>query len=127
MLIRCLTARVAPGQVGRFNDLLRNSLPALRSQPGLVYVKLARRLEPDGSEEVILFQEWRDVESLYAWVGQEIDRPHAFGSDRADYAEVRITHYESLDVEPDSTGPELQPEVTHVEGSIAELPEGRAG
>lgn len=126
MLVRCLTAHVAPGQVGRFNDLLRRSLPVLRSQPGLVYVKLARRLDHDGGEEVILFQEWRDVESLYAWVGRDIDRPHVFGSDQVDYAEVRITHYESLDVEPGWFDQPL-PDMTFLETSIVELPEGSAG
>ncbi len=126
MLVRCLTAHVAPGQVGRFNDLLRRNLPVLRSQPGLVYVKLARRLDQDGGQEVILFQEWRDVESLYAWVGRDIHRPHVFGSDPVDYAEVRVTHYESLDVEPDWSDQPL-PDETRVEASIVELPEGSAG
>jgi hypothetical protein len=121
-----LTAHVPARQVGRFNDLVRRSLPILRSQPGLVYVKLARRLDDDGSEEVILFQEWRDVESLYAWIGRDIHRPHVFGSDPVDYAEVRVTHFESLDVEPGWFDQPL-PEVTFVETSIVELPEGATG
>jgi len=43
---------------------MRQQLPILRDHSGLVYVKLARRLEPDGGEEVILFEEWRDATSL---------------------------------------------------------------
>ena len=49
---------------------------------------------------MILFQEWRNVESLYAWVGKDLDSPHLFGGDDGHIADFRITHYESLDVEP---------------------------
>jgi hypothetical protein len=56
LIVRVLRASVEPGRVGHFNALIRQQLPILREQKGLVYVKLARRLEIDGGEEVILFE-----------------------------------------------------------------------
>ena len=50
---------------------MRKLLPIMREQPGLVYLKLARRLEADGGEEVVLFEEWRDPDSVYAWAGSK--------------------------------------------------------
>ena len=69
MIVRVLRAKIRPGKVGAFNVLFRAQVPLLKEQPGLVYVKLARRLQPDGSEEAVLFEEWLDAASLYAWVG----------------------------------------------------------
>ena len=60
MIIRVLNMRVQPGHVDQFNALMRRHIDELRGQRGLEYVKLARRLEADGGQEVILFEEWRD-------------------------------------------------------------------
>ena len=100
MIVRVLRASVKPGRVGHFNALMREQLPMLRDYSGLVYVKLARRLEPDGGEEVILFEEWRDAASLYGWAGEDISRPRLLPGSEDLLLELSVTHYESLDVVP---------------------------
>lgn len=101
MIVRVLTARVKPGRVGQFNALMREQLPIMREHSGLIYVKLARRLEPDGGEEVVLIEEWRDPESLYGWAGADISRPRLMPGSEESLIDVIVTHYESLDVTPD--------------------------
>ena len=126
MIVRVLTARVRPGRASHFNALIRAQQDVLRGQPGLVYIKLARRLEADGSEEVILFEEWRDPQSLYAWAGMDISRPRLPPGWEAEVFGVQVTHFEALDLSPDDVvGSQVEP----VSGSpapppgLAELPE----
>jgi heme-degrading monooxygenase HmoA len=97
MIVRVLTARVRPDRAGQFNALLRQQLPLLRQHDGLVYAKLARQVHPD-SEEVILFEEWRDSKSLYGWAGPDINKPRLFPGSEKLVESVSVTHYEALDV-----------------------------
>jgi heme-degrading monooxygenase HmoA len=103
VIVRVLTARVRASRVGQFNAAMRRQLPLMRDQPGLVYLKLARRLEADGGEEVVLFEEWRDPDSVYAWVGNDLSKPRLLKAaiDAAD--SVTATHYEALDIGLDET------------------------
>jgi hypothetical protein len=105
LIVRVLRASVKPGRVGQFNALMRQQLPILRDYAGLVYVKLARRLEPDGGEEVILFEEWRDATSLYGWAGDDISRPRLLPGSEDLLLDLSVTHYESLDVVPSDFDP----------------------
>jgi heme-degrading monooxygenase HmoA len=98
LIVRVLTARVKPGRVNQFNAQIRQQQQILRQQPGLVYVKLARRLEPDGSEEVILFEEWRDPQSVYAWAGADLSKPRLLPGSEEELVELTVTHYEALDL-----------------------------
>jgi quinol monooxygenase YgiN len=102
VVVRTLTARVRSGHVGPLNDLLRRQMPILREQPGLVYAKLARRVEDDGSEEVILFEEWRDVAAVYGWAGSDLTKPRLLPGTEAHIDDLRILHYEALDFDPDA-------------------------
>jgi hypothetical protein len=101
VIVRVLTARVKPGRASHFNALIRQQQDFLRAQPGLVYIKLARRLEPDGSEEVVLFEEWRDPPSLYAWAGLDIKKPRLPPGWEDEVFVVTVTHYEALDLGPE--------------------------
>ena len=101
MIVRVLTARVKPGRASQFNALIRQQLPLMREQPGLLYVKLARRLEPDGGEEVILFEEWRDADSVYQWAGGNLARPRLLPGAEDELIDARVTHYEALDLSPE--------------------------
>ena len=101
MIVRVLTARVKPGRASQFNALIRQQLPLMRAQPGLVYVKLARRLEPDGGEEVILFEEWRDADSVYKWAGGNLVRPRLVPGSEEELIDVKVVHYEALDLTPE--------------------------
>lgn len=93
--------------MGAFNALFRRQVALLREQDGLLYVKLARRLQPDGSEEAVLFEEWQDAASLYAWVGPNLGEPRLIPGVRELVEEIHVAHYEALsETEPPSGIPE---------------------
>ena len=71
----------------------------LREQPGLEYVKLARRLHADGSEDVLLFEEWRDMSAVYAWVGPRLTEPRLVPGVKELIEELTVSHYEALDLD----------------------------
>lgn len=100
MIIRVLTATVNEGVSGQFHALMRQQLPLLREHEGLVYVKLARRLV-GRQEEVILFEEWRDTDSMYAWTGPDIERARLPPGAEELIADLKIAHFEALDIDPD--------------------------
>ena len=100
MILRVLTATVRQERAGTFNELMRQQLPILREHPGLVYVKLARRLQ-GADEEVILVEEWRDTASLYGWTGPELLKPRLLPGAEDLVTDLRVLHYEALDIEPD--------------------------
>jgi len=87
---------VRAGRVGAFNAVFRRQLALLREQDGLLYAKLARRLQPDGGEEAVLFEEWQDAASLYAWVGPNLTEPRLVPGVRELVDEVHVAHYEAL-------------------------------
>ena len=97
MIVRVLRARIRPGKVGAFNAIFRQQVPLLREQPGLVYVKLARRLQPDGGEDVVLFEEWQDAAALYEWVGPNLMEPRLVPGARELIDDLVVAHYEALD------------------------------
>jgi quinol monooxygenase YgiN len=99
MIVRVLTATVRMDRAGQFNALMRTQIPMLLEQPGLVYVKLARRLEGP-VEQVVLFEEWRDPEAMYAWTGRDLQKARLVPGAEALIEDLVITHYEALDVDP---------------------------
>ena len=100
MILRVLTATVRQERADPFNELMRQQLPILREHPGLLYVKLARRLQ-GADEEVILVEEWRDTASLYGWTGPELLKPRLLPGAEDLVTDLRVLHYEALDIEPD--------------------------
>jgi quinol monooxygenase YgiN len=101
VIVRVLTARVAQHNACRFEDLLRQQRPKMREYDGLLYVKLARQAN-GGFEEVLLFEEWRDAAALYHWAGDELSKPRLMPGAEEMAEDVRVTHYEALDVDPDA-------------------------
>ena len=100
MIVRLLTARVRDGRSSRLHALFREQLPLLHAFDGLIYTKLARRFIGD-TEELILFEEWRDPAALYAWTGTDVAVPHLPPGAAELIEDVTVIHYESLDVIPD--------------------------
>jgi hypothetical protein len=100
MIVRVLTATVRTERAGSFNSLMRQQLPILRQYDGLRYVKLARRLN-GRIEEVVLFEEWRDPPSLYAWAGPDLSRARLVPGAEDLVDDLRIAHYEALDLDPE--------------------------
>jgi quinol monooxygenase YgiN len=105
VIVRVLRARIRPGRVGAFNAVFRQQVPLLKEQPGLVYVKLARRLQPDGGEDVVLFEEWQDAASLYAWVGPNLMEPRLVPGAKELIDDLVVAHYEALDRDNVETSP----------------------
>jgi len=107
VIVRVLTARVAPDNVGEFNALIRGELEELRVQPGLVYAKLARRLDAVGGEEVVLFEEWRTPSDVWAWTGGRLNTPRLLPGTEELVDELTIAHYEALDLAPEASDVEM--------------------
>src|SRR5918998_1436418 len=101
MMVRVLTARVLPRHAARFNELLRGQLAELREQPGLVYVKLARRFDDTGDEEVVLFEEWQTPSDLWRWTRGRLGEPRLLPGTEELIDNLTITHYEALDLDPE--------------------------
>ena len=101
VIVRILTARVPRENVGPFNDLLRAQLGELRLQPGLVYAKLARRLNEDHGEEVVLVEEWRTPSDLFEWTHGRLTKPRLLPGTEDLIHDLTISHYEALDLAPD--------------------------
>lgn len=99
MIVRLVTATVRTDRAGSFNALMRAQLPILREQPGLVYVKLARRITGD-VEEVLLYEEWQNTAALYGWTGAEVMRPKLIPGAEELVTDVSVVHYEALDIDP---------------------------
>jgi antibiotic biosynthesis monooxygenase (ABM) superfamily enzyme len=99
MIVRLVTATVRTDRAGSFNALMRAQLPILREHPGLVYVKLARRVEGD-IEEVLLYEEWQDTASLYGWTGPELAKARLVPGAEELLTDVTVAHYEALDIDP---------------------------
>jgi antibiotic biosynthesis monooxygenase (ABM) superfamily enzyme len=99
MIVRLVTATVRTERAASFNALMRAQLPILREHPGLVYVKLARRVRGD-IEEVLLYEEWQDTASLYGWTGPELARPRLIPGAEELLTDVTVAHYEALDIDP---------------------------
>jgi hypothetical protein len=77
-------------------------LPILREQDGLVHVLMARRLVGT-AQEIVLYQEWRDVDAMYAWTGPDIGRPRLLQGAEELVESLTITHYEALAAEAHTT------------------------
>jgi heme-degrading monooxygenase HmoA len=101
VIVRVLAASVSEQNSGEFNNLLRKQLDELRDQPGLVYAKLARRLSADGAEEVMLFEEWRTPDDLWAWTGGRLNEPRLLPGTEQLIDRLTISHYEALDMDMD--------------------------
>ena len=67
MILRLLTLRVRAGREAAFVEQADQVTEWAKTIPGLRYVRVARRVEPDGSQVVLFVMEWQDAESLYAW------------------------------------------------------------
>ena len=102
MIVRVVRVRVRAGRVGAFNALFRRQVALIREQDGILYVKLARRLQADGGQEAVLFEEWRDAASLYAWVGPNLGESRLVPGARELIDEIHVAHYEALGDDTDA-------------------------
>jgi len=97
VIVRVLRVKVKARNIAAFDALFRTQVELMRTQPGLEYVKLARQIQPDGGEEVVLFEDWLTAAHLYAWVGPNLTEPRLVDGARRLIEEVVVSHYEALD------------------------------
>jgi Antibiotic biosynthesis monooxygenase len=98
VIVRVLRFRVPANKVASFDSQLRTQVELMRKLPGLKYVKFARRIQADGSEDAVLFEEWEDSTSLYEWVGPNLAAPRLVPGVRPLVATLDVAHYESIDL-----------------------------
>ncbi|MGZ6265864.1 MAG: antibiotic biosynthesis monooxygenase family protein [Candidatus Limnocylindrales bacterium] len=56
-------------RLGEFRAQACAALEDARGHDGFVYGHVGRQANPDGSEEVLFVSVWRDLRSLYRWIG----------------------------------------------------------
>ena len=122
VIVRTLTARVPARNISAFNELLRTKAELLHGQQGLVYAKLARRLNRQGDEEVVLFEEWATPDDLWAWTGGHLTEPRLLPGMDALIEELVITHYEALDVPVAPSGVAIPAEPVVILGAASAEP-----
>ena len=96
LILRVLRGRVQPHRVAELRGRAGRVLVDARRRDGCAYGQIGRQVHGDGSEEVLFVSFWRDLESLYGWLGGT-DLLHTPvlsgpGSDLFDSHEVQ--HYE---------------------------------
>jgi heme-degrading monooxygenase HmoA len=101
VIVRVLRARIKATKIAAFDAVFRSQVALIREQPGIMYVKFARRIQPDGTEDAVLFEEWEDSSSMYAWVGPDLAEPRLVPGVRALIDDVEVAHFESLDDDDD--------------------------
>jgi quinol monooxygenase YgiN len=108
MVIRVIRGRVKQGREGEFNALMRDDrLPEMRRQKGFVYAKFGRQIRPDG-ESFFFVSEWRDVASLYDWIGPDLTAPVTIRGAEHLVEEYVVELYEAMDVPLHPEGEEGQ-------------------
>ena len=94
MIMRIFQATIRPGKEAEFADFFHNTaIPLMKSTDGVVQVLpgAARKSTPRAFSFVMV---WRDLKSLQAFVGEDIDSPHIDPAE-AELVEARtIRHYE---------------------------------
>ena len=99
MIVRVLQGRVRPGQTAVFRKQAQEALDDARRHDGLVYAQAGRQVHSDGSEEIAFVSVWRDLETLYGWLGGNnlLDTPVATGVGPDSFERFEVQHYEAFE------------------------------
>lgn len=107
MIVRVLRGHVLAERVDDFRNQARRVLVGGAGCEGLVHAHVGRQVHRDGSQEVIFVTVWRDIESLYRWVGGSDLLETPVLSERHDVFDAcDVQHYEVLE----SWDPALPPD-----------------
>jgi heme-degrading monooxygenase HmoA len=96
VIVRVFEARLVAGAEAAFEAALTDDIAAARRQPGLVSIRWGRRIE-EGDTRVLVVSEWRDLESVQAWLGPRYLQPRYAPGEDALVREARVRHYEGLE------------------------------
>ena len=96
MIVRIFEAQLVPGAEQGFTTALRDNIAAARSQPGLISIRWGRRTDA-GLLHVIVVSEWRDLDSVRAWLGPGYLSPRYAPGEASLLATAHVRHYEGLE------------------------------
>jgi hypothetical protein len=88
---------VRPEKVEIFHEQARGALASARQADGLLFGEIGRQIHSDCAEEVVFITVWRDLDSLYRWIGGNDLLWTPILRDAADdvFDRVEVQHYES--------------------------------
>ena len=98
MIMRIFQVVTRPGKEADFAKFFHETaIPLMKSVDGIVTL-LPGAARPDRPREFSFVMVWRDLESLQAFVGDDIDSPHIDAAE-AEIVESRtIRHYDLVDI-----------------------------
>jgi len=96
VLVRVVTGRVKASEVAQVAPVVRERLPAVRDQPGLVAAHFGRQLTGLDAEFVFVTV-WRTAGDMHAWVGADLDHTPLFDGHEEVLGDYQVRHYETLD------------------------------
>ncbi len=94
-----MSLRVRAGREAAFLDQPDQVTAWAKTLPGLCYVRVARRVEPDGWQVVLFVTEWQDAASLYAWNAQPdtVGRGPLNNGNDPHWEDAHVTLWEVMD------------------------------
>jgi heme-degrading monooxygenase HmoA len=106
LIVRVLKGRVNPELVVAFRVQAQEVIRDLRTHDGLVHTEVGRQVHSDGGEEIILVSIWRDLSSIYNWLGVAdlLDTPMVNRGEPNLFEHFEVQHYEVLDGDSATVG-----------------------
>jgi hypothetical protein len=101
------------------------ALDDARGRDGIIHAEVGRQACPDGGEEVVFVSIWRDLESLYHWVGGSdlLDTPVLSNCSTGVFEEFGVEHYEAYDpIEAASALPDIYEPLTRPAADLDSVP-----
>ncbi len=97
LIVRLLSGVVPPEKVEAFHEQARLALASAKQSQGLLFGEIGRQVHPDCAEEVVFITVWKDLESLYGWIGSNdlLWTPIVRDGDGDVFDRVEVQHYES--------------------------------
>src|SRR5512140_456188 len=99
LIVRLLSGRVPAEKLESFHEQARLALESARRCPGLVHGEVGRQIRADCSEDVVFLTTWRDLASLYGWIGGNdlLTSPLFEEGESPLFSRLEVQHYEALD------------------------------
>jgi heme-degrading monooxygenase HmoA len=98
LIVRVLQGRVLPENINDFREQASQLIGRESAPEGLVNAHVGRQVHADGSEQIIFVTVWRDLESLYRWVGGRDLLETPVMSDRRNlFKSFDVQHYEVVE------------------------------
>lgn len=96
MIIRVLRGQVQPESLAEFRAQAHGALSDAHGHDGFLCGHVGRQAYGDGSEEVLFVSVWRDLNSLYRWVGGTdlLDTPVLSRGASDVFETYEVQHYE---------------------------------